>query len=151
MRGTGTIGCGRRKTLNKFGVDNSKSDGRLQYCLPCSRKISKRNDAKRDARRWLKKRYNITPEQRDAMVEAQNGVCGRCRTPFKSARDRQVDHDHDCPNGCTGRTSCGSCVRGVLCFACNRLLSASWAEAYPDDPYLRAYRERRTAVTSKAA
>jgi hypothetical protein len=61
-------------------------------------------------RSWLKRKYGITPEQYDALLVAQGGVCGVCVTPPADARGYRmhVDHDHH-----TGR------VRGILCGPCN--------------------------------
>lgn len=60
------------------------------------------------------RQYGITQEQYDEMVERQGGVCAICRNPPSRAFD--IDHDHAC---CPGETSCGNCVRGLLCFNCN--------------------------------
>jgi len=70
-------------------------------------------------RRWaLRKRYGITPEDFDRMVEAQGGVCALCAGhPDRSMNGAEpklvVDHNHD-----TGK------ARGLLCFTCNVRLSA---------------------------
>lgn len=67
----------------------------------------------------LKRKYGITLEQYNKMLEDQNGVCLICSgtggmshmlTPLV------VDHDHTC---CEGQTTCGKCVRGLLCSGCN--------------------------------
>lgn len=56
--------------------------------------------------RSLKKAYNISAADYDAMFAAQEGKCRICRT--KAARHLDVDHCHT-----TGR------VRGLLCWNCN--------------------------------
>ena len=62
--------------------------------------------------------YSLTPERYDAILEAQGGGCGICeRKPGQ--RRLAVDHDHAC---CPGKTSCGECVRGLLCWSCNKYL-----------------------------
>jgi hypothetical protein len=64
-----------------------------------------------ERRSKLKAAYGITPEQFDAMVTAQGGVCVLCGNPPAGKRHTQVlhiDHDHR-----TGR------VRGLLCDTCN--------------------------------
>lgn len=80
-------------------------------------------------RSHLKNRYHITPEQYDAMLADQGGGCALCgRMPDSNGKPRlHVDHDHQC---CSGKTSCGSCIRGLLCGACNRLLG--WYDARQD-------------------
>lgn len=63
---------------------------------------------KRAFRKWhLKKKYGLTPEQYDEMLEAQGGGCAICGTPPGDIA-LHVDHCHE-----TGR------VRGLLCFPCN--------------------------------
>jgi hypothetical protein len=73
-----------------------------------------------DARRRAK--YKLTAERYAAMVEAQNGRCAVCQR----ADELKVDHDHSC---CSGSTTCGECVRGLLCDFCNRGLGI-----FRDDP-----------------
>lgn len=68
--------------------------------------------------------YNITVEMYWAMYEAQGNACGICQIvkgkgPLDTDKRKKhlcVDHDHQC---CPGKTSCGQCVRGLLCTRCN--------------------------------
>lgn len=60
--------------------------------------------------------YNITIEQYWEIYEAQGGLCGICKRANGKRKKLSVDHDHDC---CPGATSCGFCVRGLLCKSCN--------------------------------
>lgn len=66
------------------------------------------------SRRQIRYYYGLTPEQFDAMLEAQGGGCAICG---HSDRSLEVDHDHTC---CPGKKTCGKCVRGILCRRCNR-------------------------------
>ena len=60
------------------------------------------------------KRYGITLDVYDKMVEERGGRCDICgQVPEKRLH---VDHDHKC---CPGRRSCGMCIRGLLCQRCN--------------------------------
>lgn len=59
----------------------------------------------------LRKRYGLTMEQYEQMVEDQKGLCAICGNPQQEQRGQKrlcVDHDHD-----TGQ------VRGLLCTNCN--------------------------------
>lgn len=60
--------------------------------------------------RRLRKRYGITLEQFNSMLQAQKDCCAVCKIPFEHRR-RNVDHAHDH----TKR------VRGILCYQCNSL------------------------------
>lgn len=64
----------------------------------------------------LRKKYGITLAQYEAMVEAQGGGCAACGGPPTAHGVLHVDHDHAC---CAGITTCGQCVRGLLCSGCN--------------------------------
>jgi len=57
----------------------------------------------------LKRRYGITLEQYEAMLESQNGKCAICKGDCLTGRNLAVDHDHE-----TGK------VRGLLCSKCNQ-------------------------------
>jgi hypothetical protein len=58
-------------------------------------------------RNKLKRLFGITPEEYDAMLVAQGGVCAICKAP-PGCRRLAVDHDHE-----TGK------VRALLCGNCN--------------------------------
>lgn len=82
---------------------------------------------------WYK--YRLTVEAYEALLEAQGSACAICRigapTDIRTSRFH-VDHDHAC---CPGTRSCGKCIRGLLCHACNTALGN-----FHDDP------ERLTAA-----
>jgi hypothetical protein len=85
----------------------------------------------------LKRRYGITAEEVDEMLEAQGGLCAICRTEPAA----HVDHDHD-----TGE------VRELLCFNCNGGLGQ-----FKDDPevlraaadYVERHRASRRPVSTR--
>ncbi len=61
----------------------------------------------------LKRKYGLTPEDVNEMLEEQNGLCGICRKALDVAIPRSIHVDH-CHKG--GR------VRGILCQDCNIML-----------------------------
>lgn len=69
--------------------------------------------------------YSLTVEQYEALLASQGNACAICRRSFRT-RVNQIDHDHSC---CSGVTSCGECVRGILCAECNTGLAL-----YGDNP-----------------
>ena len=76
----------------------------------------------------LRQAYGMSVAEYDALLAAQGGRCAVCEAPVADAADRRlhVDHDHAC---CPGKKSCGKCVRGLLCKACNHGLGH-----FADDP-----------------
>lgn len=97
----------------------------------------------RAKQRWwsMKSKYNVTQAQYEAMLDSQGGGCAICRNPAGVGRALGLDHDHTC---CGENRSCGKCIRGLLCSACNQAIGMM-----RDDPaLLRAaadYLERQFA------
>lgn len=70
----------------------------------------------------LRTKYQLTLGRYREMLAEQDGKCAICLVgaPRDIRTGRfHVDHDHEC---CPGKTSCGQCVRGLLCHACNTAL-----------------------------
>lgn len=65
-------------------------------------------------------RYRMTPQEFAAIIDRQGGGCAICGTTKPGGRwgTWHVDHDHSCCDG-DGITTCGKCVRGILCSSCN--------------------------------
>lgn len=78
-----------------------------------------REASERQHDRTVLTKYGITGEQYRAIYEAQDRCCAICRLAIGWRKRLAVDHDHTC---CPGPKSCGKCVRGLLCSACNRFL-----------------------------
>ena len=79
----------------------------------------KKSEHGRQQRRYahVNRTYNLSKEKYDNFLQIQNSCCAICKVSL----DRPyVDHNHQC---CEGEKSCGKCVRGLLCFSCNRLLA----------------------------
>ena len=100
------------KRDHEFTDENTYvSPGGQRLCRTCRAMHSKaKNDSTTaEARRaaQLRLRYDLTPEQFDAMVEAQQGLCAVCNEE-PGSRGLFVDHCHS-----TNK------VRGLLCTNCN--------------------------------
>jgi hypothetical protein len=66
------------------------------------------------------RRYKLTPDDYDALLAKQGGGCAICGSKPDGKVRLHVDHDHAC---CPDKkTSCGECVRGLLCHRCNPML-----------------------------
>lgn len=57
------------------------------------------------------KRYGLSVQEYDQMLEDQGRVCAICRMGQSRGHSLAVDHDHSTGN-----------VRGLLCHRCNRVL-----------------------------
>ena len=117
--------CRRVLPTSGFPSSRNRPDGLHPQCRTCGNEARKQYRQTHvrppqvwsaDRRRWqLKADYGISPEQYDAMLSAQEGVCAICAGPETrtnregAPRYLSVDHDHS-----TGR------VRGLLCSTCNR-------------------------------
>lgn len=116
-------------------------------CATCHRLRSK---AVSEQRRlvYVAKQYNLTPEQYEELRKPlRQNTRGQYICPLCDRNQaRCVDHDHGC---CSGKISCGKCVRGLICSPCNKFLGH-----LRDDPeaflrfeqYLYAYKLRRKHV-----
>jgi len=97
--------CGQWLLEGLFSVRISQPDGLNSACRSCTNVRQKA---------WL---YGLTVSQVEEMMGAAGGVCPVCR---RRGERLNIDHDHTC---CPGETSCGKCVRGLICHGCNVALS----------------------------
>jgi hypothetical protein len=137
--------CGAGKPLDEFFRDRRCKDGRMGNCKVCVTARMDRNiardpdryagykqkwaDANRDQVRvaiaawreknpdyWIRRNFGLTAADRDAILEAQGGVCAICGSGDPDGREWSIDHSHSC---CPGQNTCGNCVRGVVHGSCN--------------------------------
>jgi Recombination endonuclease VII len=133
--------CATVKPLTDFVRNASQPSGFAPYCKPCHNARGKAAKDKIGGSRTyhLKRRYGISAEDADAMLEAQGGLCAICR----AAPAAHVDHDH-----VTGA------VRALLCFNCNGGLGQ-----FKDNPeflhaaayYVSLHRARQQVAAEMAA
>ena len=99
--------CEQELPVSAFGRNRSNGDGMTAYCRPCHNAAGRASKDRAGGSRTyhLKRRYGLSAQDVDALVEAQGGLCPVCRT----RTPEHVDHDH-----LTGT------VRGVLCSSCNQ-------------------------------
>lgn len=103
--------CRETKPLTLFYANKASRDGRSSWCIDCSRKKSREY--------VMKHRYGLSKEGYDTLMAMQDYACAACGRPFGEGKAKpEIDHDHKC---CPGTSTCGKCVRGILCAGCNNM------------------------------
>jgi hypothetical protein len=115
----------RPATVGKGGLNSSKT-----HCPQNHEYTDENTYTNPQGRRWCRacakanghvqkiKRYGITVEQYNEMLENQGYKCKICAGEFwNEVGSPNIDHNHSC---CPKETSCGKCVRGLLCGECNQ-------------------------------
>ncbi len=115
-------------------------DGLHPWCKECTKSYNReyvRNNPERNrerqSRNRIKAKYGITWQDRDRMVEVQEGRCAICRDPFPDAKGTHIDHCH--ASGKVREILCGLCNVGLGSFRDNPDLLRAAAE------YLERHRE----------
>ena len=123
------VRCTQWKPESDYTRSKAAADGFQVWCRVCQR----------EERRMV--RFGLSTERFAELLEAQGHKCAICKQErAPGARDWHVDHDHAC---CSGFETCGLCVRGLLCGACNQMIGLA-----KDEPrvlesasaYLKRYR-----------
>lgn len=116
-------------SISDFDKDRQQIDGLHIWCKTCKRKGSTYlTDTKRlkewtnsqskekiaglrdsAARRCHLRKYGLTVDDFDRMVEEQGGVCAICKKEDPIRRRLSIDYDHE-----------KNIVRGLLCLLCNK-------------------------------
>ena len=92
------LGCDHWLPETAYSLCQTTGDGLLTHCRGCNN---------------LRVRgytYSIGVAEIQRLYGAQGGACAMCRELFDG--EYHVDHDHAC---CSGKKSCGKCVRSLLC------------------------------------
>lgn len=143
-------GCQEPLPLDSFPPEKRTKDGRGATCRLCRstrQKATRASEAgdheRRRVREWrrqrredpewkdrereqgrkhdatARRRHGLTPADKREWLDSTGWKCDVCQAAFETLASAHVDHDHGC---CPGPTSCGGCIRGVLCHGCNTSL-----------------------------
>ena len=109
--------------------------GKGGYCKPCKKDYDNQNRVKYYRKPYnrlmrynqhIRLRYSLTLEDLNKMYLKQDGKCPLCLKELSNPTiedavrwESNIDHDHSC---CPGDTTCGNCVRGLLCRDCNLMI-----------------------------
>ena len=92
-----------RRRTERWQRDNPE-----RYAAAQARFVASGGKKRSDRKGHLKRKFGLTVDEYEALLERQGGGCAICRSPANDSISLHVDHDHG-----TGR------VRGPLCFRCN--------------------------------
>jgi len=109
--------CKIEKSLDSFSRDKYQQSGYKSACKNCAnndftmwRSKNLQQARKKDRVKHYQRKYNLSQEQAELLVENRQGVCSIC----KNVDNLVVDHCHTTSD-----------VRGFICSACNSVLGYS--------------------------
>ena len=108
--------CNQKKHIDCFSRHSPKREQKRNYCKQCAVLTTKKyeqNHPDRELNYRLNKKYLISKQQYDHILNNQNGKCAICNREFSDAKNRRLCIDH---NHLTSK------IRGLLCFNCNTAL-----------------------------
>lgn len=118
--------CGELKTVDSYYI--SIKGYRTKLCRKCAaarRKALYKKNSTSAREQHLLRRYHMTVEDYELLLEKQDRVCAVCKNPPKT-QSLHVDHDPKCCPRVRGEQgsidTCGKCIRGLVCYPCNGLL-----------------------------
>ena len=123
------VKCKQNKPYDEFHKYSLSKDGKHYYCKICkceSERLGRIRNYSKQRGLKLKQNYKIEIEDFNKRLKDQNYTCAICNKPETAILNGKVkvlsvDHNRAC---CSGNTSCGKCVRKLLCCHCNRGLGA---------------------------
>ena len=105
------------------------------YCKPCKKEYDNQNRVKYYRKPYnrlmrynqhIRLRYSLTLEDLNTLYLEQNGQCPLCLKELSNPTledairwESNIDHNHAC---CPSDTTCGKCIRGLLCRDCNLMI-----------------------------
>ena len=105
--------CDQWKNESEFYVHPGTKDGVYSTCKECRAYLVRQTQYSLPAG-WVESQLEKTGHRCPICLRDENElVIKNGKTPWV------VDHDHSC---CPGQSSCGKCVRGLICGPCNRML-----------------------------
>lgn len=105
------------------------SEGKPPRCAVKVREIGKRKrDRQKDPDRWeavlgyhrhyaRRRKFRLPKDGIERLIQQVGQQCEICSVGL-TIETARIDHDHACCNT-PGRPTCGLCIRGILCNACN--------------------------------
>lgn len=126
----GTFPSSIEDMKNRFVKDKTLKIGYSNLCKPCNSKRAQEHAKenpemfRKRTRKYAIKKYGISYDEYLEILRNQNNSCAICHVDFDTANENpHIDHDHLCCS--TALTSCGKCIRGLLCRRCNMFLGAA--------------------------
>jgi hypothetical protein len=132
MLGDGpTKPCSRCGGNGPFYPNNTAKGTWQSQCQECRKERQKAESKVLDEyglsasrRYFLKRKYGLTSVDAMVILASQGFMCPVCETDLEPGGSWHVDHDHRCCDTGNNGTTCGQCVRGILCGPCNLGLGA---------------------------
>ena len=106
-------------------VVDPKVIGNHFYCVECYELISTYGHLLPLTKGQLSN-HKLRRAKAISILLSQDFKCALCK---ETTNDWRIDHNHLCCSDSKG-TSCGRCVRGLLCHTCNLMIG--WIEKHPN-------------------